>query len=167
MHNCEGVGQSVPSSEEENPKEESGCAEGILVEIEREEEPQRRPTEVCLVDEGGAELDLIMWEEVKGEGSNAREFSWLGEGELGRCTNRGVQTDWLTDVRSQADLAQGFPNIKKEGGLLPEPSLPSGRGRAYDPLEWRVSVFPVSYPGGGRRVIRPGPEFQQKPPEGG
>ena len=155
----------MPSPEEESLKDESGCAEGILVEIECEEEPQRRPTEVCLVDEGGAEMDLIMWEEVK-EGGNAREFSWLGEGELGRCINRGVQTDWLRDARSQADVAQGFPNLLKEGGLLPEPSLTSGRGRTYEPLEWRVSVFPVGYHGGGRRVIRPGPEFQQKPPEG-
>ena len=121
----------MPSSEEESPKEESVCTEGILVEIECEEEPPRRPTEVCLVDEGGAEMDLIMWEEVKGEGSNAREFSWLGEGELDRSTNRGVQTDWLIDARSQADLAQGFPSLKKEGGLLPEPTIPSGRGRAY------------------------------------
>ncbi|XP_078232529.1 cytohesin-interacting protein isoform X3 [Pogona vitticeps] len=161
---CEGVGPSVPSPEEESPKDASGCTEGILVEIECEEELQRRPTEVCLVDEGGAEMDLIMWEEVKGEGEIAREFSWLGEGELGRCMTRGVQTDWLKDAKSLADGTPGFQNLPGGGGLLPESPSTSGRGRTYEPLEWRVSVFPVGYHGGGRRVIRPGPEFQQKPP---
>uniref|UniRef100_A0ABM5F0W0 Cytohesin-interacting protein isoform X3 n=1 Tax=Pogona vitticeps TaxID=103695 RepID=A0ABM5F0W0_9SAUR len=163
---CEGVGPSVPSPEEESPKDASGCTEGILVEIESEEELQRRPTEVCLVDEGGAEMDLIMWEEVKGEGDFAREFSWLGEGELGRCTTRGVQTDWLKDAKSLADGSPGAQSLPEGGGLLPEPPITCGRGRTYEPLEWRVSVFPVGYHGGGRRVIRPGPEFQQKPLEG-
>uniref|UniRef100_A0ABM5FW80 CCHC-type domain-containing protein n=1 Tax=Pogona vitticeps TaxID=103695 RepID=A0ABM5FW80_9SAUR len=163
---CEGVGPSVPSPEEERPKDASGCTEGILVEIESEEELQRRPTEVCLVDEGGAEMDLIMWEEVKGEGDFAWEFSWLGEGELGRCTTRGVQTDWLKDAKSLADGTPGVQSLPGGGGLLPEPPTTCGRGRTYEPLEWRVSVFPVGYHGGGRRVIRPGPEFQQKPPEG-
>ena len=80
--------------------------------------------------------------------------------------NRGVQTDLSLDGRSTTSLAQDFPNLQRGGGLLPEPLPPCGHGRVYEPREWRVLVFPVNYRGGGRKVICPGPEFQQKPPEG-
>ena len=138
--------------------------EGVLVEIEQDEGVKRRPTEVCLADEEGVEFDLIMWEDIK-EGEKAREFSWLGEGALGGYVTRGVQTEPMLGAEGFGDFARDFPSLGQGQGTQPEPLPPGCSGRVYDPLEWIVSVYPRNFLG-GRKVIRPGPEFQQKPLEG-
>uniref|UniRef100_A0ABM5FT88 CCHC-type domain-containing protein n=1 Tax=Pogona vitticeps TaxID=103695 RepID=A0ABM5FT88_9SAUR len=161
---CEGVSLSVPSSERKEQSEESGCVEGILVEIEQDEGVKRRPTEVCLADEEGVEFDLIMWEDIK-EGEKAREFSWLGEGALAGYVTRGVQTEPMLGAEGFGDFACDLPNWGQGRGISPEPLPPGRSGRVYDPLEWIVSVYPRNFLG-GRKVIRSGPEFQQRPLEG-
>ena len=70
---CEGV-RSAPSSEKKDTIEESGCVEGVLIEIEQADVIEEKSAEVWLADEGGEELDLIVWEEVK-EGKSAHVFS--------------------------------------------------------------------------------------------
>ena len=59
---CEGKKKSAPSSEKDITVEESGCVEGMLIEIEQEEVLQYKPAEICLADKGGEELDLILWD---------------------------------------------------------------------------------------------------------
>ena len=56
---CEGRGESTPSSMKRETAEESGCIEGILVEIEQAEPVAKKSEEVCLVDEEGEELNLV------------------------------------------------------------------------------------------------------------
>ena len=57
----------MPSSEKKETIEESGCVEGVLTEIEQAEGLEEKPAEVCLADDGGEELDLIVWEDIKEE----------------------------------------------------------------------------------------------------
>ena len=65
--------RTAPSSEEKDAIEESGCAEGVLIEIDQTDVIGESPSEVCLVEEGGEELDLILWEDIKVE-KNAQAF---------------------------------------------------------------------------------------------
>ena len=49
------------------------------------------------MEEGGEELDLILWEDIKG-GEEARMFSWTGDGAISGTVSRGVQTDPMLDT---------------------------------------------------------------------
>ena len=109
----------------------------------------QKPAEVCLADEGGQELDLILWEDIKGE-ENAGEFRLATDGELGRTVSRGVQTEPMRDYEEVSGILKDFPNLQLGGGLLPDPSLAGTKGREFDPLEWTVVIYPRSHPGGGK-----------------
>uniref|UniRef100_A0ABM5GND3 CCHC-type domain-containing protein n=1 Tax=Pogona vitticeps TaxID=103695 RepID=A0ABM5GND3_9SAUR len=162
---CEGDRESVPSSIKKEDVEEGGCVEGVLIELDQTEVVSERAEEVCLVEEGGEEVDLIMWEEIK-EGGGARDFRTWTDLNVDRPRHRGVQTEPILDPSQASGATSGFPNLMTGGGLLPDPPFLGAKGRGIEPLEWKVSVFPLNYPGGGRRVIRPGPEYQKKPLEG-
>ena len=161
---CEGEKRSAPSSVESHTVEEAACAVGVLIDIEQTEVVPVKSTEVCLVEEGGEELDLIVWEEIKG-GENARAFRIGTDANIERSKNRGVQTEPMLGFETPIGAAAGFPNLATGGGLLPDPNFPRGSGKSYEPLEWLVTVHHRNYPG-GRRVIRPGPKYQKKPLEG-
>uniref|UniRef100_A0ABM5GJW1 CCHC-type domain-containing protein n=1 Tax=Pogona vitticeps TaxID=103695 RepID=A0ABM5GJW1_9SAUR len=162
---CEGAEGSVPSSGGKEDVEEGGCVEGVLIELDQMEILTEKAVEVCLVEEGGEELDLIIWEEIK-EGGSARDFRTWTDLNPDRPRHRGVQTEPILGISQGTDVTPGFPNLMTGGGLLPDPLTTGAKGRGIEPLEWKVSVFPLNYPGGGRWVIRPGPEFQKKPLEG-
>ncbi|XP_078243772.1 uncharacterized protein LOC144587360 [Pogona vitticeps] len=161
---CEGEKRSAPSSMGTRTVEEAECAVGVLIDIEQTEVVPERATEVCLVEEGGEELDLIVWEEIKGE-DNARAFRICTDANVERSKSRGVQTEPMLGFETPVGVAAGFPNLATGGGLLPDPNFPRGPEKLYEPLEWLVTVHHRNYPG-GRRVIRPGPEYQKKPLEG-
>ena len=139
--------------------------EGVLIELDQTEVVAERAEEVCLVEEGGEEQDLIMWEEIKEE-RGAREFRTWTDLSTDRPRHRGVQTEPILNQNQKPEATPGFPNLMTGGGLLPDPSLAGIRSRGIEPLEWKVLVFPLNYPGGRRRVIRPGPEYQKRPLEG-
>ena len=63
-----------------------------MIKIDQAEEVTGRPTEVCLADEGGAELNLIIWEDIK-ESESTQVFRLSTEGELGKYVDREVQTE--------------------------------------------------------------------------
>ena len=138
----------MPSSTSQHPVEESGCAEGILIEIEQEKVKPPAASEVCLVDDEGEELDLILWEEMK-EGESAWIFNLTTDGELLGRKSRGVQTEPMHDLEDLTGLLKDFPNLQLGGGLLPEPSLSGLKGRELDPLKWTVVIFPRNQRGGG------------------
>ena len=148
---CEGVMRSAPSSEKRRTVEEAECAVGVLIDIDQTEVITEKPTEVCLVEEGGEELDLIVWEEIK-EGENVWAFRIWTDVNPERSKSRGVQTEPMLRFETPVGTAAGFPNLATGGGLLPYPVFHGGKGKFYEPLEWTVTVHPRNYPG-GRRVI--------------
>ena len=77
---------------ESHTVEEAECAVGVLIDIDQTEVITEKPTEVCLVEEGGEELDLIVWEEIK-EGENVRAFRICTDLNPERSKSRGVQTE--------------------------------------------------------------------------
>ena len=60
---CEG--ESEPSSAVKGAEGGTECVEGILVEVEQDDREVQQPREVCLADERGEELDLIIWEDIQ------------------------------------------------------------------------------------------------------
>ena len=88
----------MPSSSLQKPVAESGCVEGILIELSQEEVVPQVTSEVCLVAEGGEDLDLILWEDIK-EGEIVRFFSLATDGELSGRRSRGVQTEPMSERR--------------------------------------------------------------------
>ena len=113
----------MPSSEEKSTVEESGCAEEVLMEIDQTDAIEERSSEVCLVDEGGEELDLIIWEEIKEEG-NARAFRLWPDVDPERSKSRGVQTEPMLIFGTSVSAVAGFPNLATGGGLLPIQNYP-------------------------------------------
>ena len=97
---------------------------------------------------GGKELDLILWEDIKGE-ENTCIFNLTTDGELGRTISRGVQTEPMRDDEETSGILKDFPNLQL-GGLLSEPLLASTKGRGFDPLEWTVIVYTETILGGER-----------------
>ena len=67
----------MPSSTTQTTEEDYGCVEGILVETEKEVGEGKKVLEVCLADDKGEELDLIIWEEEIKEGESTCSFSVL------------------------------------------------------------------------------------------
>ena len=82
----------MPSSNASTSEEDCGCIEGVLVEIEQEEEEKIKAVEDCLADNKGEEQDLIAWEEIINVGGNVCAFCIMYEPAGGR-KDRAVQTE--------------------------------------------------------------------------
>ena len=65
--------------------------EGILVEVEQDDREVQQHREVCLADERGEELDLIVWEDIN-EGEKAGGFRVV-KSEPADKKDRSVQTE--------------------------------------------------------------------------
>ena len=114
-------------------EESHGWVEGILVEIEQGTEERKESPEVCLADEKGEELDLIVWEEgIKGEES-AQSFRIL-MAEQSPTRDQAVQTEWSAG-QGFATLMMEFPNFQLGGGVLPDPKDTSMKQEDLEPLE--------------------------------
>ena len=64
----------------------------------------------------------------------------------------------------QSNRSKDFLNLRI-GGLLPDPETPKEGEKMYETLEWTVIVF-LCGQGRGKKVIRPGPEYNSPPKEG-
>ena len=98
----------MPPSRVSTSSEPHGCVEGVLVEIEHEEQTERQALEVCLADDEGAEQDLIIWEEVLNEGETARAFQITVE-PAKESVEKAVQTEPEGEHKSLAGLFKGVP----------------------------------------------------------
>ena len=105
--------------------------------------------EVCLADDKGEELDLIVREEIK-QGASARERK--------ETKDQAVQAGGGGELDDVLKLMREFPNLQTGGGLLPDPPMAKISGERLEPLEWMVVVYPRNQRG-GRRVIHPSPSF--------
>ena len=155
----------MPSSTEQKPEESQGCIEGVLVDIDQGSKGWKGSLEVCLAEEKGEELDLIVWEEVINDGRNVREFRIVMGREQPEKKDRAVQTELSGGPGEWHGLLKDFPNLQLGGGLLPDPKDYRARGDDLEPIEWTVVVYPRNQCG-GRRVIHPSPSLPHQPHEG-
>ena len=116
-----------------------------MVEVEPDDREVQKLREVCLADERGEELDLIVWEDIK-ESEKAGSFRVV-KSEPADKKDRSVQTEWSMGHESFLKLLKEFPHLQVDGRLLPGPPEFIVRGQEVDPLEWTVVVPSVG--GGG------------------
>ena len=124
----------MPSSMEQSTEEGHGCVAGILVDIEQEKVEER---EVCLADENGEELDLIVWEGDIKEEKGTQNFR-IVTGVLPERRDWAVQTEWSAGQEGFVTLLKEFPNLQVGGGLLPDHRDLHVRGEDLELLEWTV-----------------------------
>ena len=152
------------SSQKQTSKEDQGCVEGVLVEIERYEREERKTLEVCLADDKGEELDLIVWEEIIKEEEEAQEFRIVTDGTTKCMRDKAVQTGDEGDAEAARRVIKEFPNLKTGGGLLPDPPIAKPGKMTIEPLEWTIVVYPCNQCWGGK-VICSSPCFNLPPRE--